>query len=132
MRGVDESPGPATNLLRSLVQLGGTLLATAQTRVELLTTELSEDLERGVRILLWGFVALLAGILGALLAGVTLIVYFWDTHRLGASIGVTLVFLLVAAVAGWIARERLQEKPRVLDATRTELTRDVAVLGSER
>ena len=132
MSGMDESPGPATNLLRSLVQLGGTLLATAQTRVELLTTELSEDLERGVRILLWGFVALLAGILGALLAGVTLIVYFWDTHRLGASIGVTLVFLLVAAVAGWIARERLQEKPRVLDATRTELTRDVAVLGSER
>jgi uncharacterized membrane protein YqjE len=132
MSGVDESPGPATNLLRSLVQLGGTLLATAQTRVELLTTELSEDLERGVRILLWGFVALLAGILGALLAGVTLIVYFWDTHRLGASIGVTLVFLLVAAVAGWIARERLQEKPRVLDATRTELQRDVAGLRSER
>lgn len=132
MSGEDLSQGPATNLLRSLVRLGGTLLATAQTRVELLTTELSEDLERGVRILLWGFVALLAGILGALLAGVTLIVYFWDTHRLGASIGVTLVFLLVAAVAGWIARERLQEKPRVLDATRTELTRDVAVLGSER
>jgi len=132
MSGVDESPGPATNLLRSLVQLGGTLLATAQTRVELLTTELSEDLERGVRILLWGFVALLAGILGALLAGVTLIVYFWDTHRLGASVGVTLVFLLVAAVAGWVARERLHEKPRVLDATRTELTRDVTVLRSER
>ena len=132
MSGVDESPGPATNLLRSLVQLGGTLLATAQTRVELLTTELSEDLERGVRILLWGFVALLAGILGALLAGVTLIVYFWDTHRLGASVGVTLVFLLVAAVAGWIARERLHEKPRVLDATRTELRRDVAVVRSER
>jgi uncharacterized membrane protein YqjE len=132
MSGVDESPGPATNLLRSLVQLGGTLLATAQTRVELLTTELSEDLERGVRILLWGFVALLAGILGALLAGVTLIVFFWDTHRLGASIGVTLAFLLVAAVAGWIARERLHEKPRVLDATRTELRRDVTVLRSER
>jgi len=132
MSGVVESPGPATNLLRSLVQLGGTLLATAQTRVELLTTELSEDLERGVRILLWGFVALLAGILGALLAGVTLIVYFWDTHRLGASVGVTLVFLIVAAVAGWIARERLHEKPRVLDVTRTELRRDVAVLRSER
>ena len=132
MSGVDESPGPATNLLRSLVQLGGTLLATVQTRVELLTTELSEDLERGVRILLWGFVALLAGILGALLAGVTLIIYFWDTHRLGASVGVTLVFLVVAAVAGWIARERLQEKPRVLDASRTELRRDVVALRSER
>lgn len=132
MSGMDESPGPATNLLRSLVQLGGTLLATAQTRVELLTTELSEDVERGIRILLWGFVALLAGILGALLAGITLIIYFWDTHRLGAAVGVTLAFLVVAAVAGWVSRERLREKPRLLDATRSELRQDVEVLRRER
>jgi uncharacterized membrane protein YqjE len=132
MSGVDESPGPATNLLRSLVQLGGTLLATAQTRVELLTTELSEDVERGIRILLWGFVALLAGILGALLAGITLIIYFWDTHRLGAAVGVTLAFLLVAAIAGWASRERLRDKPRLLDATRSELRHDVEVLRRER
>ena len=61
MSGEDEPQGPATNLLRSLVRLGGTLLANAQTRVELLTTEVSEDLERGVRILLWGFVAAARG-----------------------------------------------------------------------
>jgi uncharacterized membrane protein YqjE len=132
MSGMDTSPGPATNLLRSLVQLGGTLLATAQTRVELLTTELSEDVERGIRILLWGFVALLAGILGALLAGITLILYFWDTHRLAAAVGVTLAFLLLAAVAGWVSRERLREKPRLLDATRSELRHDVEALRRER
>ena len=132
MSGMDESPGPATNLLRSLVQLGGTLLATAQTRVELLTTELSEDVERGIRILLWGFVALLAGILGALLAGITLILYFWDTHRLGAAVGVTLAFLLLAVMAGWVSRERLREKPRLLDATRSELRHDVEALRRER
>jgi uncharacterized membrane protein YqjE len=132
MSGMEESPGPATSLLRSLVQLGGTLLATAQTRVELLTTELSEDVERGIRILLWGFVALLAGILGALLAGITLILYFWDTHRLGAAVGVTLAFLLLAVVAGWVSRERLREKPRLLDATRSELRHDVEVLRREQ
>lgn len=132
MSGMDESPGPATNLLRSVVQLGGTLLATAQTRVELLTTELSEDVERGIRILLWGFVALLAGILGALLIGITLILYFWDTHRLGAAVGVTLAFLLMAVISGWVARERLREKPRLLDATRSELRHDVEALRRER
>ena len=52
--------GPSTHLLRSLVQFGGTLLAVAQTRVELLTTEISEDLERGIRVLLWALVAVLA------------------------------------------------------------------------
>jgi len=131
MSGEDLSQGPATNLLRSLVRLGGTLLATAQTRVELLTTEISEDVERGVRILLWGAVALLAGIMGLLLAGVTLIVYFWDTHRMGAAMAVTIVFLAVAAIAAWVARDKLHEKPRLLDATRTELRRDVVSLRDE-
>jgi len=131
MSGEDLSQGPATNLLRSLVRLGGTLLATAQTRVELLTTEISEDVERGVRILLWGAVALLAGIMGLLLAGVTLIVYFWDTHRIGAAMAVTFVFLAVAAIAAWVARDKLHEKPRLLDASRTELRRDVASLRDE-
>lgn len=126
-----QAQGPATNLLRSLVRLGGTLLATAQTRVELLTTEVSEDLQRGVRILLWGFIALLSGMLALLLAGITVIVHFWDTHRMGAAIGVTLVFAVIAAVAAWVSRQRLQEKPRLLDATRTELTRDVTMLRGE-
>jgi uncharacterized membrane protein YqjE len=125
------SPGPATNLLRSVVRLGGTVLATAETRVELLTTELGEDLERGLRILLWGFVAALSAVLSLLLAGVSVIVWLWDTHRLGAAVGVTLVFVAVATIAARIVRARLHEKPRVLDATRTELRRDVATLRRE-
>jgi uncharacterized membrane protein YqjE len=120
--------GPATNLLRSLAQLGGTLLAAAQTRVELLTVEIGEDLQRGIRVLIWALVAALAGILGLLLAGITVIVYFWETHRIGASVGVTLVFLLGAAFAGLNLRKWLHDKPRLLDGTRTELERDLAVL----
>jgi uncharacterized membrane protein YqjE len=124
-------PGPATGLLRSLVRLGGSLLATAQTRVELLTAEVAEDAERGLRIVLWSFVAALCAVLTLLLAGITLIVWYWDTHRMGAAIGVTLAFALLAAAAGWVARERMREKPRLLDATRRELSRDVAALGRE-
>jgi uncharacterized membrane protein YqjE len=124
----DGTQGPATNLLRSLVQFGGTLLAVAQTRVELLTTEISEDLERGIRVLLWALVAVLAGILGVLLAGLTLVIFFWDTHRMAAATGVTVVFLLVAVGAGLVFRKLLHQKPRLLDATRTELRRDVAAL----
>lgn len=127
----DGTQGPATNLLRSLVQLGGTLLAVAQTRVELLTTEISEDLERGVQILLWALGALMAGILGVLLVGITVVIYFWDTHRMAAAVGVTAIFLLAALLAGLVFRKRLHEKPRLLDATRTELRRDVTALQRE-
>jgi uncharacterized membrane protein YqjE len=127
----EEAPGPATNLLRSLVRLGGTLLATAQTRVELLTTELSEDLERGVRVLLLAFIAALSAVLALLLAGIAVIVWFWDTHRMGATLGVTAVFVLIAVVAASLARERLHAKSRLLDATRSELRRDVEALRRE-
>ncbi len=103
----DATQGPATNLLRSLVQLGGTLLGAAQTRIELLTTEISEDLQRGLQILLWALVTVLAGIFGILLAGLTIIVLFWDTHRIAAAVGVTALFLLLALVAGLLFRKQL-------------------------
>jgi uncharacterized membrane protein YqjE len=96
----DVIQGPATNLLRSLVHFGGALLGLAHTRIELLLSEIDEDLERGVRILLWALMALLAGSLGVLLSGLTF-------------------------------RTRLHEKPRLLDATRTELQRDVVALRSD-
>jgi uncharacterized membrane protein YqjE len=131
MSGVDSSSAPATSLLRSLVQLGGSLLATALTRVDLLTTEVSENVERGVRILLWGFVAALSAVLALLLAGVTLIIWFWDTYRMGAAVGVTLLFAAVAAVAAEVVRRRMRDKPRLLDATRSELRRDLVALRRE-
>jgi uncharacterized membrane protein YqjE len=127
----NEAPGPATNLLRSVTRLCGTLLAMLQTRVELLATEISEDLERGIRVLLWSLVATMAAVLSLLLAGVTLIIVYWDTHRVGVAIGVTAAFLVLSAVAAWIARARLHEKPKLLDASRTELGRDVAALRGE-
>jgi len=134
MSGVEPGapPGPATNLLQSATRLGGTLLAMLQTRVELLATEISEDVERGVRILLWSLVAVLAAALSLLLAGVTLIIFYWDTHRMGAAIGVTAAFMVLSVVAAWVARVRLHEKPKLLDATRTELGRDVSALRGDR
>ena len=124
------SPGPAGNLLRSLVRLGGSLVAATQTRIDLFATELNEDVERGVRLLAWAFAALLTGILGALMAGITVIVLYWDTHRLTATLGVTAVFLGAALACALVFRRRLREKPRLLDATRTELQKDVAAIRS--
>jgi len=128
----EDTPGPAARLLRSGTQLAGTLLAIVETRFDLLTTEISEDTQRGVRILLWASVALLAGFAGLLFAGVTVLIVFWDDHRVGAALGVTLAFLAIMAVAILVSRGRLRERPRLLDATRTELRRDVDLLRGRR
>ena len=131
MTEVDPATGPASQLLRSAVQLLGSVMTTAQTRAELLTTEVEEEIQRVARLLLLGFAALLSGILGALIAGFIVVIVFWDTHRVGASVAVLAVFLLAAAGCGLAVRRELRARPRLLEATRTELARDVARLKGQ-
>jgi len=126
------SAGPATNLLQSAVRLAGTLLGVVQTRGELLTTEIEQEISRAARVLLLGFAMLLAAILGLLVAGVVIIAVFWDTHRVGATVFVLLTFIGMALVCGWALRREFKAKPRFLAATRVELARDVERLRSGR
>jgi uncharacterized membrane protein YqjE len=128
----DPTAGPASNLLRSVIRLAGNLLAAAETRVDLFATELKEDGERGLRLLAWALAALLTAIFAALLAGITVIIVFWDTHRVGAAIGVTAAFMVAAIACAAVFRQRVREKPRLLDATRSELHKDVAAIRSHR
>jgi uncharacterized membrane protein YqjE len=121
--------GAASRLLRLAVQLLGTIVQAVQTRAELLTTEVEEEFERVGRVLLLGMATLLAGILGALIAGFVVVLVFWDTHRLAAALAVLGVFLLGAALCGLAVRRELRARPRrLLEATLTELARDVAWL----
>ena len=131
MAELDPATGPASQLLRSAVQLFGTMMTAAHSRAELLTTEVEEEIQRVARLLLLGFAALLAGILGALIAGFIVVIVFWDTHRVAASLAVLAVFLLAAVGCGLAVRRELHVRPRLLEATRAELARDVARLKGE-
>jgi len=123
--------GPASQVLRSAVQLFANVLEAAHTRAELLTTEVEEEIQRVARLLLLGFAALLAGILGALIAGFVIVIVFWDTHRLAAALAVLGVFVLAAVICAFAAGNQLRARQRLLSATRSELARDVARLRSQ-
>jgi uncharacterized membrane protein YqjE len=94
-----ERPPIAMGLLRSVGNLGATLVGIAHTRLQLLTTELQEEVQRAAHVLLWAAVALLAGMLAVFLGALTVIFYFWDTHRLLASLLVTGSLFALAGVA---------------------------------
>jgi uncharacterized membrane protein YqjE len=128
----DQTSGPAGSLLQSVVRLAGNLLAAVETRVELFATELREDGERGLRLLAWAIAALMLGIFAVLLAGVTVIIAFWDSYRMAAAVGVTAVFVAGAVACGLVVQRHLRERPRLLDATRDELRRDVSSLRPNR
>ena len=126
------TPGPAAHLLRSAVRLGGTLLGVLQTRAELLTTEVEQEIARGSKVLLLGFATLLASILGLLVAGFVIVVVFWETHRIAAALCVLGTFAATAIGCGLALRREVKSRPRFLGATRDELARDVSRLRDEQ
>lgn len=122
---------PASGLFRSLSNLLATIIAFVQTRLELLTTELQEEVHRATALLVWGFIALLSAGVGLVFVGITIIVAYWDTdQRVLASMLVTAAFLAVAVIAVVVVAVKFRSRRRPLDATRTELARDRADLES--
>jgi uncharacterized membrane protein YqjE len=124
--------GPVGGLFKSLTNLLATIIAIAQTRIELVTTELQEEMHRVAQIMVWTLVALLAAGIGLFLSALVIIFIFWDTHRVLASIVVTSAFFAIAIVAGVVLRSKVRGKPRLLDATLAELAKDREQLASRR
>lgn len=128
----EADPGPIRGLFRSLRNLLATAIGIAQTRLELLSTELQEEVHRAAEILVWTIVALLAALIGLFMLALVIIFIFWDTHRIVASIAVTGALMLIAVAAALVLRAKIRSRPRLFDATLTELAKDRAALMHRR
>ena len=130
--GSERRHGPVGNLFQSGANLLATGLGIVRTRLELLSTELQEEVQRASAALIWAFIALFAAGIGLFMAGFTVILAFWETHRVVAAICVTAFFFLLAAVAGLVLKARIHSHGRPLAGTLQELARDVERLEGER
>ncbi|MGH8311599.1 MAG: phage holin family protein, partial [Steroidobacteraceae bacterium] len=90
-----------------------------------------EEVHRAASVLLWSFVALLFATLAVLMIAVTLLVAFWEEHRLLVAILISAVFVAVTIGTGLLARAKVRSKPRFLSATLDELKRDRAIVERE-
>ena len=125
---VEREPGPIGSLLRSIAKLAATFVAIACTRLELLTTELQQEMYRVAEIMVWTVVAVFAAGIGLFMAALVIVFVFWDTHRLLASVAVTSVFFLIAVTALLVLRAKLRNKPPLLEGTLAELATDAVHL----
>lgn len=123
---------PESGLFASLGRMAATLLALARTRLELASTELEEQLEYASQVLLWSIGAIFFASLTVLLLALTIVIAFWDDHRLLAAGAVTASFALIALVGFLAVRRLLGRRPRFFTATADELRRDAAALRGER
>jgi uncharacterized membrane protein YqjE len=117
-----------SGLSGSLRRLGATLLALGCARAELIAIELEEAKARAGQQLALGFIAALFFALGLLLAALLVIVAFWDTYRLPAAAGVTLLYLGIGGGALLRLQKLNRDSPPPFSVTRSEFARDLTLL----
>lgn len=119
-----EADEPRAGVFASLRQAISTLVALAHTRLDLFSTEIEEQGERIVSIVLWGVAAVCAVAVALLLCGVALLVVFWDTHRVLVAGGLALASVAAAAVAVYGFTARTKARPQLFRSTLDELAKD--------
>ena len=111
-------------LFVSLKALSANLLGIVQTRLELLSTDIAEERERIVTLLVLALGALFSIGLGIVLLAILVVVALWESNRLFALGGMIVFFLMAGAVIGWIVLNKLRSAPRPFDASISELKKD--------
>lgn len=113
-------------------RIGSTVLAMARTRLELAAVELQEETQRLFGYLAWALAAAVLALGALVLAVLFVLVLFWDTHRLLAVGGMTVLFALGCGFAVMKLRGGLASRPPLLGATLAELRKDVEFAKGEQ
>jgi uncharacterized membrane protein YqjE len=127
---IDGTPPQNRRSLKSAAaNLAASLLGLVRTRLELASVEFEEARARAAENLVLVLFAGLFLAFAILAASMLVVVWFWDTHRIAALFGVTIMYLLLALLAAWrITSNRKADAP-AFAATMAEFERDRAWLG---
>jgi uncharacterized membrane protein YqjE len=121
----EQSPEqPSGGLLQSLRNLGATLIALVQTRLELLATDIEEERLRLLQILFWAAGALFFFGVGMLILTLLAVLLLWDEHRIGAIVGLAAVFFAIGVGLAIGVRNRMQARSRIFASSVEELAKD--------
>lgn len=121
-------PNASPGLLASLRGFAATSVALLRTRLELLKVEAQEEVGRVRGMLLWGIVAALCGVAGAIFLAVFLTVLLWDSHRLLVLGIASALFFAAAALAIATALRLSRQGSQLFAASLAELRQDEAAL----
>ena len=115
-------------LFASLRRMLATLVELVHARLDLVGVELQLEVQRATSVLLWAFAAIVLGVVALVMLAVTVLVAFWETHRLLAAAGITAVLGLASLGIALSVRHRLRTWPHMFGSTLIELKSDAAAL----
>jgi uncharacterized membrane protein YqjE len=115
---------PAADSPGAVRGLTAALLEALHTRLELVGVEVEIHLRALLASLIWAVGAVACAMLGLAFGMCALIAALWDTHRLLALLGGTLVFIALAALFGYLGARALRVHPDVLEGSLQQLAED--------
>lgn len=115
----EERPRPvrkaARHLLGSLWELGSTLVDYGKSQLVQLGNNVEQEIHRATQVLLWSALAAMLTGIGLLMAGITVVVAFWDSpYRLLVSILVTVTLFILAGISALVVRSKLRQRGTLL------------------
>jgi uncharacterized membrane protein YqjE len=120
----------AGGLFESLKTLSASIVGIVHTRLELLSTDIAEEREHLITLLVLGLLALFCLGVGVVLLALLIVVVFWESNRLLALGGLTGLFLVTAMGLAWLAMHKARTRPRLFEASLAELAKDRQQLRS--
>lgn len=108
----------------AISRIGATVVAMVHTRLELAAVEMQEEARRLAGYLVSVLLATFLLACSILLAALFVIVLFWDSYRLLAVGGMTVLFALAGFVILNKVRTSFESRPPLLSATLAELRND--------
>jgi uncharacterized membrane protein YqjE len=124
---MEGSTGPFRQFAQSTKVFALRLLSIGQIRLELLSVELQEERDRLLHTLLLSLTIAVCGLMGALTATATLVVYFWDTSPTGILLALTALYGSLGLFLILVLKHRLRHW-HVLEASIEQLRQDRASL----
>lgn len=112
------------SLRAALARLGAAAIELLRTRGELAAAEFSEHRDRARTLIILLGIAGIAFAFAAMSATALVVVYFWESYRIAALVGVTLFYLVVGIFALWRLSEHRRTDPPPFATTLAELERD--------
>jgi uncharacterized membrane protein YqjE len=110
-----------TGIFRGLFE---SVIEAARTRLDLAAVEAEIFVLRTLRMLLWAVAAVACGLLALAFAVVAVVAALWDTHRMVGVLSGAGLFLMLAAVSGYIASRTFKGRPAMLEGTLQQLETD--------
>lgn len=112
------------NLLSALKGLVSTGLAIAQTRLELISTDIQIARTRFLSLLVMVLFTLFFLFFGLVMLALLIVIYSWESDRMLALSLLTSSFLVIGAILALIVLRSLKTMPSLFAATIAELAKD--------